>query len=120
LTKKIATYEDFNKRYPGFGGFFPWMTVNGSKVDPSSDWVNRVPSLDNGELFWAMYGLLEVLETKYPDQTSLIKKWTDAVNRMSVNSVKVFYEQGGNIRTVTKMTDMTKNIEQNKYTRDQT
>jgi hypothetical protein len=67
LTKKIATYEDFNKKYPGFGGFFPWMTVNGSKVDPSPDWVNKVPSLDNGELFWAMYGLLEVLETKYPD-----------------------------------------------------
>jgi hypothetical protein len=48
LTKKIATYEDFNKRYPGYGGFFPWITSNGSNVGPTPDWVNRVPSLDNG------------------------------------------------------------------------
>jgi hypothetical protein len=49
----------------------------------------------------------------------LIKKWNAAINRMSTNSVKIFYEQGGNIRTVTRMTDMTKTVDQNKYTRDQ-
>lgn len=27
LTKKITTYETFNRNYPGFGGFLPWMKV---------------------------------------------------------------------------------------------
>ena len=119
LNKKINSYESFNSKYPGYGGFLPWITVDGANVEPTYDWKNRVPSLDNGELFWAMYGLVEILETKYPDQKVLIKKWNDAINRMATNSVKIFYEVGGLIRTVAAMTDMTRSVDQNKYTREQ-
>ena len=45
---KLETYLQFNKTYPGFGGFLPWMTTSESPVTPTSDWVNRVPALDNG------------------------------------------------------------------------
>jgi hypothetical protein len=61
----MKSFEDFNTKYPGFGGFLPWISVNAGKVEPTYDWQNRVPSLDNGEWFWSLYGLAEVLETKY-------------------------------------------------------
>ena len=61
LTLKIGTYEAFDQKYPGYGGFLPWMSVNQGVVGPSWDWTNRVPSLDNGQLFWAVYGLVQIL-----------------------------------------------------------
>ena len=48
LTKKLQTYLEFNKTYPGYGGFLPWFLSNETKLQPTSDWVNRVPALDNG------------------------------------------------------------------------
>ncbi len=66
-TLKIGTYEQFAKDYPGYGGFLPWMNVNPTNVTPTWDWDYRVPSLDNGQLFWAAYGLAAVLEDKYPE-----------------------------------------------------
>ncbi len=48
LELKLQTYISFNATYPGFGGYLPWYLSNGSDVQPTWDWVNRVPALDNG------------------------------------------------------------------------
>ena len=48
LEKKLRTYLEFNRTYPGFGGFLPWFLSNEVNVRPTADWVNRVPALDNG------------------------------------------------------------------------
>lgn len=58
ITLKISTYEQFAQNYPGYGGFLPWMAVSNGTVTPTWDWTTRVPSLDNGQLFWAAYGLV--------------------------------------------------------------
>ena len=58
LTKKITTYEKFDQDYPGYGGFLPWVAVKQTGVEPTWDWTTAVPSLDNGQLFWAAYGLV--------------------------------------------------------------
>ena len=79
LVKKIESYEQFNSKYPGFGGFLPWLSVVDGVVSPTGGWTNRVPSLDNGELFWAMYGLVEVLDVRYPGHKSLRNRWEAAV-----------------------------------------
>jgi hypothetical protein len=63
LELKISTYEAFNDKYPGFGGFLPWIAVDGGIITPTWDFHNRVPSLDNGEYFWALYGITGVLES---------------------------------------------------------
>lgn len=63
LGNKLQSYITFNQSYPGFGGFLPWFLANGTELQPTSDWVNRVPALDNSELFWAVYGLVEVLQS---------------------------------------------------------
>jgi hypothetical protein len=45
---KLKTYLKFNQTYPGFGGFLPWFLSNETDLQPTSDWVDRVPALDNG------------------------------------------------------------------------
>lgn len=48
METKLKTYLQFNATYPGFGGFIPWMTTSSQNIEPTWDWVNRVPGLDNG------------------------------------------------------------------------
>lgn len=48
LKLKLRTYLEFNKTYPGFGGFLPWFLADEEALKPTLDWVNRVPALDNG------------------------------------------------------------------------
>uniref|UniRef100_A0A914W241 Endo-beta-1,2-glucanase SGL domain-containing protein n=1 Tax=Plectus sambesii TaxID=2011161 RepID=A0A914W241_9BILA len=64
LTKKITSYENFNKQYPGFGGYIPWYAVNDTGMHLLWDWQNRVPSLDNGELIWGLIAAVQVLSEK--------------------------------------------------------
>lgn len=50
LETKLKTYLKFNETYPGFGGILPWYanTEGSDSIEPTWDWVNRVPALDNG------------------------------------------------------------------------
>lgn len=48
LSNKLNAYLAFNKTYPGYGGFIPWFLANETAMRPTSDWVDRVPALDNG------------------------------------------------------------------------
>lgn len=100
LTTKIGTYEQFAQEYPGYGGFLPWLAVNSTTVAPTWDWMTGVPALDNGQLFWAAYGVSAVLEDKYPQQTELANRWTTFWKTMAQNSVKIFYDGNGGIRAV--------------------
>jgi hypothetical protein len=49
MRTKLATYQKFNETFPGFGGFLPWYAnYDNGTIQPTWDWVNRVPALDNG------------------------------------------------------------------------
>eukprot|EP01028_Stygiella_incarcerata_P001319 TRINITY_DN1217_c0_g1_i3.p1 TRINITY_DN1217_c0_g1~~TRINITY_DN1217_c0_g1_i3.p1 ORF type:complete len:485 (+),score=127.43 TRINITY_DN1217_c0_g1_i3:97-1551(+) len=61
LGKKITTYEEFFHRFPGYGGFLPWYFIKNGTVVPANGWENQTPSLDNGQLAWALYALKRVL-----------------------------------------------------------
>ena len=47
-TKKLQTYLSFDKTFPGFARFLPWCLSNDTDIQPLSDWVNRMPALDDG------------------------------------------------------------------------
>jgi hypothetical protein len=115
ITKKISTYEIFASEYPGYGGFLPWIAVNADSVTPTADWTQGIPALDNGQLFWAAYGLTHVLEQKYPEQVDLIARWNNFWMTMSENSATIFYEGNGKIRSVASISDITKPVEENTY-----
>ena len=48
MEKKLKAYLKFNETYPGFGGLLPWFNANEQDLSPTSDWVDRIPALDNG------------------------------------------------------------------------
>eukprot|EP01083_Nonionella_stella_P183468 663139_1 len=53
----------FRALYPGFGGFLPWFTVNYNQthdyhfIAPVDGWTHQTPALDNGQLYWSLYGI---------------------------------------------------------------
>jgi hypothetical protein len=62
LEKKIASYEQWNQEFPGFGGFIPWVYVNDTGMVPIPPaWSNKVPGLDNGEMIWGIYAVIQAL-----------------------------------------------------------
>jgi hypothetical protein len=50
LEVKLKTYLKFNDPDPGWGGRLPcFQNAYGSdSIEPTWDWVNRIPALDNG------------------------------------------------------------------------
>lgn len=119
LEKKVTSFEAFGKKYPGFGGFFPWVSYDGNgSVDPTWDWQNRVPALDNGELFWAAFAVAHVLdEPRYVKvRPGLSERWHRVWQNMVRNAVTVFYAGNGNFRTVTNIANQSWPVSNNTYT----
>jgi hypothetical protein len=100
LTKKIATYEQFNKDFPGYGGFLPWFKsvreAGRWKIVPTDDWKNRVPGLDPAEQWASMKYLIWVLKQK--GHQELAARSLAYVKMMGKNSVMIFYDGNGGIR----------------------
>ncbi|ORY25727.1 putative GPI anchored protein [Naematelia encephala] len=104
LSKKLKTYRKFNETFPGFGGYLPWFLANDTDIQPTSDWVNRVPALDNGELIWAVYAVVQVLRaSNQSDWQELASGWQEWLNYISITGPKIFYYGDGNICTVVNL-----------------
>jgi len=124
LAIKVNSYDLFNCRFPGFGGFLPWVAVADDGISPQPGWETQVPAFDNGQLIWAVYGLLEVMETDatlrtithiplnvshYCPQlpplltspnTTLAERWRAVLTRWQSNALPVFYDYKGRFRDV--------------------
>lgn len=94
LTRKINSYDSFNRRHPGFGGFLPWFRVAGEagarQMEPTDDWQNRVPGLDNGQLAWSVYHAEHALEQL--GHHGLAARYGAQLDRMRRNVVRIFYD----------------------------
>jgi hypothetical protein len=53
LARKIQSYNQYIKDYPGFAGYFTWFE-SGEKARPTADWAKAIPTLDLGEMMWAL------------------------------------------------------------------
>lgn len=90
MSTKLQTYLEFNKTYPGFGGFLPWFLSNETKIQPTSDWVNRVPALDNGELIWAVYAAVQALnQSDAVESRQLAQGWQKWLDYTKENAARV-------------------------------
>jgi len=98
LTRKISSYEKFNRTYRGFGGFLPWFLVSNDGMVPTHDWQDRVPALDNGQLAWSLYIAYHILNKK--GYANLSARYKSHFNLMAANAVKIFHEGDGKIRGV--------------------
>jgi hypothetical protein len=111
LKTKLATYNTFNHSYPGYGGYLPWYLQGNTTLTPTSDWVNRVPGLDNGELIWAVYAATHVLETSKNSQwQALAKGWQAWLDHTKATGAKLFYKGKGQVCAVTDIHDDTQPV----------
>lgn len=107
MSLKLKAYLNFNQTYPGYGGFLPWFLSNDTNLQPTSDWVNRVPALDNGyevgvflppfqhthtgrELIWAVYAAVHVLNSSNRTEfRQLGQSWQAWLDYAKVNAASV-------------------------------
>lgn len=104
LDRKMNTYQKWNRTYPGFGGYLPWVGVNKGVISPSKSWESRVPSLDNGEWVWSIYATALTLKNsgRAPE---LAKKYMDYFQYLASTSVMMFYNGKGLVRAEAKILD---------------
>lgn len=114
LTLKVAGYNKFNEDYPGFGCFTPWVgfDANRGTFDPLESWSKpyyKVPSLDNGEWFWSLYAISDILNTKYkatyPD---LAKQYASIVQCQKDSAKMIFYRGEGKVSATAYILDAKK------------
>ena len=104
LEQKLQTYLQFNRTYPGFGGYLPWYNNTYATLSPTSDWVNRVPALDNGELLWAVYAAVQVLESSPKMHLQVLgQQWQTWLDYTKENAARVFYRGNGTVCAVTNL-----------------
>ncbi|KAK5576401.1 hypothetical protein RB653_007544 [Dictyostelium firmibasis] len=109
LYRKINTYNQFNQRYPGFGGFHPWVSVNDSGLFLLDGWTDQVPGLDNGEMIWGLYAVYNLLTTEqtfienYPTLGILYEKYFQL---LVDNAMMIFYQPSGYISAVVTINDV--------------
>jgi len=72
------------------------------------DWSNKVPGLDNGEWFWALYAAANALEAIQPqtaEVSSLAARYRAFVNCQRANAKTIFYRGDGQTSAVVTIID---------------
>ena len=89
LTKKIHTYRRFHERYPGYGGYLPWYVVS-DRIEPTPDWKNEIPGLDNGEWIWSL--LMVTRQLRESGNLELASEYQRYVDLLRDRAVPLFYD----------------------------
>ncbi|KAG2378722.1 hypothetical protein C9374_007870 [Naegleria lovaniensis] len=105
LKTKLKSYELFDNRYPGFGSLLPWFKVDDEGAGLLWDWPNRIPSLDNGQMIWALVGLEQVLREKNIG-IDLANTIAAKLKKISKTVIPLFYDGNGHVRCVTTIKDI--------------
>ncbi|MCM8760916.1 MAG: hypothetical protein NC933_02095 [Candidatus Omnitrophica bacterium] len=107
LRMKIASYENFNSRYPAFGGFLPWIKVTPEGlIEPTSDWVERLPALDNGEWVWSLYAAYHALQQI--GEVELAARYKAYFEMLAKNAPAIFYDsKARKVRSEVKIANTT-------------
>jgi len=128
LEKKVSSLEDFDRRFPAFGGYLPWFCSRGysqktgnckgldesfSYIEPKTDPSEKIslPALDNGQMAWAITALVQVLGKRRDESSqiqSLAQRWEQRLQRMKDTAVNLFYDGPGTgtVRAIATLKDV--------------
>lgn len=118
LEKKVTSLEDFDRRYPAFGGFLPWFCPRGARqdgtcrgssedagpIEPATNWqswTDNLPGLDNGQIAWAIVAVIHVLEARAAEEGAtsrvalLAERYRQRLATMRASVVNMFYNGKG-------------------------
>jgi len=88
LRQTLRTLLNYSEKYPDYGGFLPWVDIrpNGT-IAPAS---TKVPSLDNGQMTWALAAVVAAFEDS--SDPELRKIASMAQKFLHGQSYKKFYD----------------------------
>ena len=89
ISKTLETLKKYNQNYPEYGGFLPWVDIrpNGT-IAPAS---TKMPSLDNGQLTWALAALTAAFEDSRDPLSRKIAR--DAQDLLLAQNYSLFYDE---------------------------
>ena len=91
LASKLDTYHAFNTTYAGYGGFLPDFEANHTAIRAAYGWEGRLSAADNGQLMWAIYGMIDVLDqSKRPEFQQLAASWARWLDYARENAKGIF------------------------------
>lgn len=99
LKKKAACYARFRREFPDWHGYLPWF--HSDSLRPLSDWIDRFPVLDNGQLAWALYTLVKALEQA--GELELGEQFGAHLEDMARHAVVVAYMGSGRIADIVRV-----------------
>ena len=117
LVTKVAAYEAWNISRPGYGCFFPWVTVRDGVVAPADDWAHppRIPALDNGQMAWAVLAVASALSAA--GSNSLASRYRAVFTCMAANAKDIFYAGAGKISDEANILDVSAPVSRGNYNR---
>lgn len=102
LELKYRGYDAFNKEFPGYGCWTPWVGFNTTTgtFSPLESWsvpYYKVPGLDNGEWFWSLYAVTLALESLGDKFSSLASKYRSIVECQKSTAKMIYYRGNGDV-----------------------
>lgn len=110
----MESFEGFNQRFPGFGGYMPWVFINGTYPVPTPDFKSRTPALDNGELFWGALAVSQAWKQRHPEiNPGLRERWDNVTWKLMLkNARKIFFnETTSKIRAVSNIKNISLSVD---------
>lgn len=103
LSKKIASYERYRAKYPGFNGYMAWFT-SGLDAAPMQGWDSAFPTLDLGEMIWAL--LLTERALEQTGHEALGQRYADFNGHLQERAREaMFNEARGGVRGRVEVSD---------------
>ena len=96
LGKKLRSYQRYQEQFPGFGGHVTWFH-SGEEMRPVDGWKSAVPTLDMGEMAWALLLAEKALkDTGHAETAEGYKEYND---HLIATAREVLYEpKSGGVR----------------------
>jgi hypothetical protein len=89
LRQTLRTLLAYIQKYPDYGGFLPWVDIrpNGT-IAPAT---TKVPSLDNGQMTWALAAVVATFEDSSDPELRKISSMSQAI--LHTQDYRKFYDE---------------------------
>ena len=103
LGKKLKSYQKYQEQFPGFAGHVTWFR-SGEEMTPLGEWKQAVPTLDMGEMAWAL--LLAEWALKKGGHEELAAGYKEYNDKLQSKAKEILFEpKSGGVRGHVQISD---------------
>lgn len=103
LGKKLKSYQKYQEQFPGFAGHVTWFR-SGEEMTPLGEWKQAVPTLDMGEMAWAL--LLAEWALKKGGHDELAAGYKEYNDKLQSKAKEILFEpKSGGVRGHVQISD---------------